>query len=94
MRLWEGWVEQLNKRVIKFKLQRYSGGDRETLGGATRVIVEVQWKWRSLGQRIGGNHDPTHEMSGTYIAKEKLGIEWGRREAVSQAPKSFHRWCD
>lgn len=38
------WEEQLNKRAIKFKLQRYSGGDRETPGGAPRVIVEVEWK--------------------------------------------------
>lgn len=38
------WEEQLNRRVIKFKLQRYGGGDLETPGGATRVIVEGEWK--------------------------------------------------
>lgn len=33
-------------------------------------------------------------MSGTNVAREKSGTGWGGEEAVSQASKSFHRWCD
>lgn len=33
-------------------------------------------------------------MSGTSVAQEKSGTGWGGEEAVSQASKSFHRWCD
>lgn len=88
------WEEQLSRRVLEFKLQRYSSGDWQTRVGLSKWLLTWSGSEDHWGREYEGTM--TQHIRRVALMLPRRSQAQGRveKEAVNHVLKSFHRWCD